>query len=208
MIHGYHAILPMYGFWLPNDPRGSWSDFVRKWELVHFGEATRSIERTEMTELTETELKQSEAAKQALKYPAVSIDGHQALAISNGFAAKVEKSNYTIWACSILPEHTHLVIARHKYKVEQIANLLKGASTTRIIEEDRHPLAAYAEEGKRPPRMWAAKEWKVYLDSEQAIEDAIRYVEENPEKEGKPRQSWSFVTPFAGIPKSGWTTYH
>ena len=25
MIHGYHVIMGMYGFWLPNDPRGSWS---------------------------------------------------------------------------------------------------------------------------------------------------------------------------------------
>ena len=26
MVHGYHVILAAYGFWLPNDPRGSWSD--------------------------------------------------------------------------------------------------------------------------------------------------------------------------------------
>jgi hypothetical protein len=28
MILGYHVIFGAYGFWLPNDPRGSWSDFV------------------------------------------------------------------------------------------------------------------------------------------------------------------------------------
>ena len=42
MIHGYHVILPMYGFWLPNDPRGSWSEFVRKWELTRFGDGTQT----------------------------------------------------------------------------------------------------------------------------------------------------------------------
>ncbi len=52
------------------------------------------------------------------------------------------------------------------------------------------------------------QEWKVFLDTEEAIEDAIRYVEDNPEKEGKPKQSWPFVTPFAGLPPGGWTTYH
>jgi len=208
MIHGYHVILPMYGFWLPNDPRGSWSDFVRTWELVRFGKATRSMERRELAELSESDLQLRAASKRALKYPPVSIDGHQALAIANGFAEMVRKSNYTIWACSILPEHTHLVIARHAYKVEQIANLLKGAATRRIMEEARHPLADHAESGKRPPRMWAAREWKVFLDSEEGIEGAIRYVEDNPEKEGKRKQIWSFVTPFAGIPQGGWTTYH
>ncbi len=28
MIHAYHVIMGAYGFWLPNDPRGSWSAFV------------------------------------------------------------------------------------------------------------------------------------------------------------------------------------
>jgi len=208
MIHGYHVILPMYGFWLPNDPRGSWSDYVRKWELVQFGDASNTIERRELRELTEWERKQKELARKALKYPPVSIDGHQALAIAHAFADQVKKSNYTIWACSILPEHTHLVVARHTYRVEQVANLLKGAATVRMMEEGRHPLAAHAEIGKRPPRMWSAHEWKVYLDSEEAIENAIHYVDENPEKEGKPKQAWSFVTRFEGIPKFGWTAYH
>jgi hypothetical protein len=33
MIHGFHFILSAYGFWLPNDPRGSWSNTVRKFSL-------------------------------------------------------------------------------------------------------------------------------------------------------------------------------
>ena len=45
MIHGYHAIFGAYGFWLPNDPRGSWSDFVGAWELFRFGPTTKSLER-------------------------------------------------------------------------------------------------------------------------------------------------------------------
>jgi len=137
MIHGYHLILPMYGFWLPNDPRGSWSDIVRKWELVRFGRATKSLNRKELDQLTASELQQREDAKRTLLYPPVSIDGKQALSIANGFATKANNSNYTIWACSILPEHTHLVVARHTYKVEQIANLLKGASTSQIIADKR-----------------------------------------------------------------------
>jgi REP element-mobilizing transposase RayT len=208
MIHGYHVILPMHGFWLPNDPRGSWSDFVRRWEIVRFGKATKSLGRRELLELSSFELQQQAAAKQAMKYPPVSIDDYQTVAIASGFADMVRKSNYTVWACSILPDHTHLVIARHTYKVEQIVNLLKGAATRQILKEGRHPLAAHAQPGERPPRMWAAHEWKVFLDSEQGIEDAIRYVEDNPEKEGKPKQHWSFVTPFAGIPQGGWMTYH
>ncbi|NLS97752.1 MAG: hypothetical protein GXX96_36895 [Planctomycetaceae bacterium] len=208
MIHGYHVILPAYGFWLPNDPRGSWSDMVRKWELVRFGTTTRSRERRSLEELSPEELFQRDAARKSLAYPPVALTGRQALVVARGFAAKAAKSRYTIWACSILPEHTHLVIARHTYKVEQIVNLLKGFATSELLKENSHPLAAHASSGNRPPRMWAEHEWKVYLDSEEAIEDAIRYVDDNPVKEGKPSQRWSFVTAFAGIPKGGWTTYH
>lgn len=100
---------------------------------------------------------------------------------------------------------THLVIARHSYKVEQVVNLLKGAATRRLIETGLHPLADFAKPGERPPRMWAEHEWKVFLDSEEAIENAINYVMENPTKEEKPPQHWSFVTPFAGL-DAGWIT--
>lgn len=45
MIVGYHIIFSAYGFWLPNDPRGSWSDFVGSWELFRYGPATKTTER-------------------------------------------------------------------------------------------------------------------------------------------------------------------
>ncbi len=54
---------------------------------------------------------------------------------------------------------------------------------------------------------WATGRWRVYLDSEDAIENAIRYVEENPIKEGRPEQRWSFVSPFCGLDKC-WVVYH
>ncbi len=208
MIHGYHVILPCYGFWLPNDPRGSWSEMIRKWELVRFGALSRSHERRSLRELTSAEIAARDAARKSLAYPPVTLTGKQAAVIGRGFADKVTRSNYTIWACSILPEHAHLVIARHTYKVEQIVNLLKGAATSELVSAGCHPLQGFAKPEKRPPRMWAEHEWKVYLNSDEAIEEAIAYVEQNPVKEGKPKQNWSFVSPFAGIPEGGWMTYH
>ena len=46
------------------------------------------------------------------------------------------------------------------------------------------------------PSVWAQDFWKVFLYTEEDIRARIRYVEENPLKEGKRRQRWSFVTPF------------
>lgn len=53
MIHGYHVILGMYGFRLPNDPRGSWSEVIRKWELIRFGNAQRNLADRSLAELTD-----------------------------------------------------------------------------------------------------------------------------------------------------------
>lgn len=208
MIHAYHVIMPLYGFWLPNDPRGSWSDVVRKWELLRFGPSTKSVARRALDDLTSHERSQREQARRSLRYPHVKLSGIQALSVGRGFANLVTKSSYTVWACSILPEHIHLVLARHHYTVEQMVVLLKGAATSQIIRDGIHPLIACQGSRKRPPRMWAEHAWKVFLDKEDAIENAIRYVEENPEKEGKPRQKWSLVEVFAGIDRGGWNTYY
>jgi REP element-mobilizing transposase RayT len=207
MVHGYHVIIGAYGYWLPNDPRGSWCDFIGKWELLRFGCAKPKPDRRSLAELTAEELQLRERAKASLKYPAVRFTGVQARAIARGFAHVSHNRGITIWACSILPEHTHLVIARHRYRIESIVNALKGQATRQVIAEGIHPLRQFAAIGKRPPRMWSRGEWKVFLDSETAIEDAIAYVVQNPVEERLPLQRWNFVQPFGGL-EAGWTTYH
>lgn len=207
MIHAYHVIWGTYGFWLPNDPRGSWSDFVYAWELAKFGQATRSLNRVDV------EPKQyaiwRNQARSALKHPAVTLTGLQAMYAGQGFSRFADKSNLHILACSILPEHIHLVIARHRYKIETAANLLKGEASRRLREQNSHPMTQYMKNvGDRLPSMWAEGQWKVYLDHEEAVEAAIHYVNENPVREGRPEQKWKFVKPFQGIDKSSWTTYH
>jgi REP element-mobilizing transposase RayT len=195
MVLGYHVIFGTYGFWLPNDPRGSWSDFVGSWELFRFGRATKTERRDSLAwEPHDQHLRV--AAKRALKRPPVQLSGLQARAVGRGFATAVERNGITFWACAILPEHVHLVIARHSSRIEQIANWLKGAATRALLAEGLHPFAALAQADGKVPKCWAQGEWKVFLDKEEAIHRAIRYVEDNPQKEGKPRQHWPFVTPY------------
>jgi REP element-mobilizing transposase RayT len=202
MVRGYHVIFSTYGFWLPNDPRGSGSRYVGSEELRQFGEATylpakerggRSVARTPHN----TQLRK--LAKKHLKYPPVEFSGIQARAVARGFADFVSRSGITIWACSILPTHVHLVIARHRYRIEQVTLLLKQAATCQLIAENLHPLAAFCEADDKPPHCWGKGQWKVFLNTDEEIRRAIRYAEYNPVKEGKPRQRWRFVTPFVGL---------
>jgi hypothetical protein len=43
------------------------------------------------------------------------------------------------------------------------------------------------------PSVWTHRAWKVFIDSIDDLERVIEYVEQNPLKEGKPEQHWSFV---------------
>jgi len=198
MVLGYHVIFGAYGFWLPNDPRGSWSEFVGSWELFRFGPATKTDARASVAHKPHDRSVRI-AAKQSLKYPAVQFSGLQARAVARGFAKSANRGGVRVWACSILPEHVHLVIGRHTCKVEQIVNLFKGAATGSLLEENLHPFARWATAAGKAPKCWADGEWKVFLDSEEAIVRAIKYVEDNPVKEGKSPQRWSFVSPFTSV---------
>src|SRR5262245_40258099 len=106
MVLGYHLIIGAYGFWLPNDPRGSWSEFVGSWDLFRYGRATTTSETCSLASVPhdwQSRLK----AKEALKYPAVEFNGIQAKAIATGFGNYVRRSGLQIWACAILPGHLH-----------------------------------------------------------------------------------------------------
>jgi REP element-mobilizing transposase RayT len=189
MILATHAILSAYGFWLPNDPRGSWSQFVASWELLKFGPATTvTTHRSLAREPHDVNLRR--AAKQALKRPPVRFTGAEALSIAGGFATATREANYVVLACCILPQHTHIVLRDHQRPVRQITGHLKARSTRQLRED-----GFYSDQAESP---WAQRSWAVYLHSAGDVRRAIRYVEENPLKEGKRVQRWPFITSFEG----------
>ncbi len=196
MLHGVHAILSTYGFWLPNAPRGSWSDFVRSWELAQFGKATKVNTRQSVAAATH-DLRQRQAAKQCLKYPEVFLSGPQARSVGVGFRQTVEESEYRVHACSILPQHIHLVLGPHQRDFRRIVGHFKARATQQLARDDLHPLATYREKDGTIPSPWARKGWLVYIFSEEHMRAAIQYTINNPLREGKPIQHWSFITAYA-----------
>src|ERR1700679_1828107 len=100
MVHAYHVIFGTYGFWLPNDPRGSWSEFVGSWELLRFGCATTTAVRRSVAYSNHDRALRIEA-KKTLKYPPVKFSGVQARAVARGFAQYVERSGIVVLACAI-----------------------------------------------------------------------------------------------------------
>lgn len=197
MLQGFHVILSTYGFWLPNDPRGSWSQVVRRWELLTFGPATK-VESVKSVASKPHDIKARKAAKLALKYPEVKFTGKQALSVANGFRDAIEESNYLVYACTILPQHTHLVVGYHRRSIRRIVGHLKGRASQQLFADGLHPFREIHKGNSPLPSPWARNSWCVYIFDESHLRQAIRYVEENPLKEGKRRQRWSFVRRYGG----------
>jgi REP element-mobilizing transposase RayT len=195
MVRWYHLIMTAYGFWLPNDPRGSWSDFVGAWELYKFGPATRTDEKRSLAH-DPHDVQARREAKRALKYPPVRFDERQRLLIADGFGRAVEEGSYQVAACCIGHDHTHLIVERHERTIERIAQHLKSKSTMALTREEAHPLGAYRKSNGTIPTSWSVGVWSVFISDESQLRAAIRYVERHPMKEGLGEQRWGFVNPF------------
>ena len=195
MVLASHAIFGNRGFWLPNDGRGSWSTEVWAEHLKPFGPATKTSERKSLANRAHDRTKRL-AAKAALEYPAVTLDEAQRNCVARGFEKIIAIVGMVLYACAIMPDHVHLVVARHNEDFETLVGFLKRAASRQLSEEGLHPLAGYINRSDRVPSPWADGGWNRFIDDPIDIPPAIDYVEKNPERIGLARQYWSFVAPY------------
>jgi REP element-mobilizing transposase RayT len=194
-----HLIFGAYGFWLPNDPRGSWSDAVWAGPLREFGPPAKVSTRESLAHREHDHALRLQA-KQALRYPTVRLNGLQARAVGRGFAQIIRELDVEVYACVVMPDHVHLVTAKHCLAGKELIGFLKRAAARQLTAESMHPLAGYARPNGRQPSPWAAGGWCVFLDRPAQVWHRIRYVEGNPDAAGLPRQRWGFVVPFEDRP--------
>jgi REP element-mobilizing transposase RayT len=193
MVLAYHCTFTAYGFWLSNDLRGSWSDFVRSFDLYLTGGATKTDETRSLARRPLDKAQRAEA-RAALSYPVVRFDMQQIRCIARGFARAVEEPGYIILACAILWDHVHMVVKRHQGRtIERIVGHLKTRATQQLTLEALNPMARFAQPDGRYPSVWVQHGWNVFLECDQDIERAIDYDVQNPIKMGLGRQEWSFV---------------
>ena len=191
MIVGYHVSFSAYGFWLPNDPRGSWSDFVGKWELYRAaGKATKTTE-TKSLARRQHDRSLRLAAKRELDRAPVRFTAEQISSIGQAFGAYVATSELSVWACAIMPDHVHLVFAPHRLEPKELVIKLKSAATSRLVEEGIHPFQHLKLANGPPPKCFAQGEWVIFIDPED-VAWHVEYVENNPIKAGLARQEWDF----------------
>lgn len=196
MIVGYHLIWTAYGWWLPNDPRGSMSHGIAADVLAQLGEVHYGRKKLQPAGWVIRDF--YEQAQHFLKHELLKLDADDIAIIAESFAATVRRKKYTCYACAIMPDHVHVLIRKHRDHAEVMIEALQTESRDVLIERrlrnSDHPV-------------WGGPGWKVFLDDRDDIERTIRYIEQNPVKLGKPVQRWEFVTPYDGWLPGMWTPY-
>lgn len=195
-VLGVHLCWGTYGFWLPNDPRGSGSREVWGENLKPFGEATFLPDRKRSRARQGHDWQRRFAAKKALVRPAVLFDGYQAKCAATAFGACLTSLDISCWACVVLPDHVHLVVGPSRIHGDELTAELKRWATRALVADGLHPFQREQDETGRVPKCWQVNGWPVWKYTPDGVRQAIRYVEDNPLKEGKRRQVWPFVVPY------------
>lgn len=194
----WHITISAYGFWLPNDPRGSWSSRVAAQHLYAAGGEVTPLETDRSVAAAPHDHSKRLQAKAALKRPAVRFTGAQAVAMVRGLAAQLSKTDVRLYALAMMPDHAHAVVASVEQSPARIRAFLKASTTRGLNDAGLHPLADFPRSNGRLRSPWAEGGWIVPLDTEADVFRTIRYVEQNPVKAGLKPQRWSCVVPFTG----------
>ena len=188
-ILAHHLILSSYGFWLPNDPRGSGSEDLREGKFEDLGEIHHGRKRLQPTraELRAFYVK----AFPKLEHAPIWFDDGMRDAIAGAFREVIERNGYTVWACAIGSNHAHLCVRYHRDRYENI--------WMNLVSQARVAVLARSMVGSEHP-VWAHRPYSVFCCSTEDIGRTIAYIEGNPGKEGLSGQIWPFVRAYDGWP--------
>ncbi|MBV8780878.1 MAG: transposase [Phycisphaerae bacterium] len=181
LVIAYHLIWTGYGWWLPNDPRGSYSQTIRNDVLKELGDLHLGRKKVQPHSFVIREF--YDDARSLLKHSILSFTSTHRSIIANAFARVIAADKYTCYACALMPDHVHILIRKHKQSIEEISQRLHDRSRTAMQSVfANHPI-------------WSGGcGWKVFLEHPDEIRRTIRYIEQNPIKIGLPAQNWDFVT--------------
>jgi REP element-mobilizing transposase RayT len=187
MVVGYHLNWTAYGWWLPNDPRGSSSHEIRVARIAELGSCSTD---SKLFSPVRRNCGCSTTMPVWLSNTSCSPFSAEAVAlIAEAFAATIEERNYTCYACAIMQDHVHVLIRRHRDQAEVMLAHLQAGSRERLIQSAARP-------ANHP--VWGGPGWKRFLNTRADIERVIAYIRNNPVVAVLPEQTWWFVKPYDG----------
>jgi REP element-mobilizing transposase RayT len=189
IVIAHHLVWTAYGWWLPNDPRGSGSHVVTSAAVAELGALQHGRKKVQPAGW---EIRIFyERAREVLRFPLLTFDEAARREIGAAFATVIDAERYTCYACAVMPDHVHLLIRKHKHPGEEMIGRFQAASRARLTAT-----------GHRAPDhpTWGGPGWKVYLDHPDEVRRTIAYVEKNPLPLRLPKQRWPFVKEYDGWP--------
>jgi REP element-mobilizing transposase RayT len=117
-----------------------------------------------------------------LDRPAFFINNSTRPIIAAGFATVVERLGIKVPACAIMNDHIHILVFRSKYRIEYLVNQFKGAAT-KALNLEQSP--------------WTRGCWRVFINNDETLQAAIKYINANPARAGLVAQNWDFVKPLS-----------
>src|SRR5215218_3738726 len=108
MVVGHHLIFTAYGWWLPNDPRGSESHEIRVERIAELGELHHG--RRPVQPLPAVLRKFYERARETLKHELLTFDHSDLAILAESFGRVIREVRYTCYACALMPDHVHVLI--------------------------------------------------------------------------------------------------
>ncbi len=187
MVAGFHLIWTAYGWWLPNDPRGSSSHEIRVEKIADLGHLHYGRKPVQPPG---KEIKQFyDQAGDLLKHPHLTLDYEDIEIVGRSFARVIEERRYKCYACAIMPDHIHVLLRKHRDHAETMIENLQKASRDMLIGVGKRALT-------HP--VWGGPGWKVFLYTQQDFVREIDYIQRNPIKVHRPPQNWSSAKDYDG----------
>jgi REP element-mobilizing transposase RayT len=181
-----HLIWTVYGWWLPNDLRGSTSRTIASPRIAALGDLHFGRKRLQPAS-RDVRTFYEEAAK-VLKHPLLEIRDRAVEIVAAAFAEVIAQQRYACYACAIMPDHVHILIRKHKHAAEEMIEHLQNTSRWALIDAQLRP--------SDHPVWTGGGGWKVFLDHPEEVERTIPYIDDNPIRIRLPRQRWRFVMPY------------
>jgi REP element-mobilizing transposase RayT len=179
----------LYGWWLPNDLRGSTSRVIRRDLVAELGEL--HFGRKQVQPAGKDIRAFYVQAAEVLKHALLAFSPDEFPSVAEAIGRAIIECNYTCYACAIMPDHVHLVIRKHRDLADSMIEKIQSLSRKRLIDmglrNAEHPV-------------WTRGGWKVFLDHPDEVRRTIGYVEDNPRKLRLPVQHWPFVTTYDNWP--------
>lgn len=189
IVIAHHILWTLYGWWLPNDPRGSTSRTIRNDLIAELGELHFGRKRAQPAG-RDVRAFYAQAAVH-LQHPLLSFQPAELPAVAEAIGDAVDELGLTCFAFAVMPDHVHLVVRKHRLLAEEMIERVQSLSRERLVarglREATHPV-------------WTRGGWKVFLDHPEEVWRTIGYVEKNPLALGLPVQKWEFVTPYDNWP--------